>query len=77
MAEDDNLMRGFLYMKGLLARYGTQRTAELLTLADRLVKEQVFPNRLAAIAGIEEYMGLPVTTPVSKEVADYTTGQKP
>ena len=70
---DDSLMRGFLLMKALIARYGVNGAADIRTLADRLVQQGEFTSWSQAIRGIEENMGVSVTTPLSKEAADYTT----
>jgi hypothetical protein len=64
-------MRGFLWYKALIARYGVEKTAELTTLAQRLVDNGMFPRKREAVAAIEEQMGLPVTMPVSAEVAEH------
>lgn len=69
-AQGTGLMKGFIFMKALIAKYGVERTAELRTLADRLVVEQgVFKSWGDAVNGIEEQMGLPITVRPSDEVA--------
>lgn len=72
----DPVMSGFLFMKALIARYGVDQTAQLTTMANRLVADGTFSNRRAAIKAIEEQMGLPATTPLSEEAADYTTRRR-
>jgi hypothetical protein len=76
MTDSDQIMRGFLYLKALIARYGTDGSADLLTLADRAVAEGLWPNRREAVDAIETQMGLPVTMPMSEEVAAYSTNHK-
>lgn len=73
----DDIMDGFLYMKALIARYGTEGTTDLVRLAQRAVDSGLYPTRRAAVEAIERHMGEPVTTPLSEEAASYTTGRGP
>lgn len=73
MSDDDALMRGFLYMKAILARYGRHDAADLLALADRLVERGEFAHRRLAIEAIERQMDVPLTTPLSAEGASHAT----
>lgn len=52
----DPLLDNFGWLKRIAERYGPAHTADLIDLADRLVDRGLFPNRRAAVAGIEANM---------------------
>lgn len=53
---EDAVTRGFLFMKELIAKYGTDTTADLMTLAQRAVDQGLYPNVRAAVNEIEKQL---------------------
>lgn len=73
----DAEMTDFLFMKALIARYGVEEAAMAMIFATRLVADGEFTTEREAIKFIEEVVfRVPATTPVSVEVANYTTTPK-
>lgn len=56
MTYESDVMNGFKFLKGLMAKYGEKDAADLVALADRLVAQGQFKTRVEAVKAIEEQL---------------------
>lgn len=56
MTQEDDVLRGFNFLKGVVARWGPDMANVILTAADRAVEQGLYPDKAKAITAVEELL---------------------